>query len=1161
MQVVDGKVVFSASDLNNYLACEHLSSLDYRAAFEGNRPTDKSPEAELLSALGEEHEAAYLSKLQDDGKQIVEISADLSLAEKAEATEKAMRDGVYIIYQATFFHDGWRGHADFLRRRESASKLGAWSYEVADTKLARKAKPYFILQLCFYSEQVERIQGCAPEFMHVILGDGREEPFRVNDFSAYYRHVKKRFLANIGNGTQTYPDPVDHCGLCVWNEGCAGQRERDDHLSLVAGATRYQRRRLNDAGIRTLEELGTATGEQRPETIARPIFEKLNRQARLQLEQRRRIARGDADPYVYELLDVEPEAKRGFALLPPPSAGDIFFDMEGDPYFEIGEGLEYLFGVYTQDKNQPYRVWWGCKTSVEASVTDRLAEKRAFEAFMDFVAERLKQYPDLHIYHYASYEKSVIKKLSQRHGTRENERDDLLRKEILVDLHRVVRQAVCASQPNYKLKTLEAYYMKRRAALITAGEQSIVEFERWRQTRDEAGAPDDTILENIRLYNEEDCRSTLLLRDWLLRLRDEAIRKFATPIPLKTEIIKADPIQINERRADIDAMKQQLVADVPEDFDPYDLERLPEKMRARWMLAQLLDYHAREVKPVWWAFYDRCDTFDDDPHELVNDGEAIGEISTNGIPATVDGNFLIHTLHFPAQQHKLKPGRQFDPATRQQAGEVLEIDDDAGTIRLRRGRLLKNIPPPQALVPRKTYKHDAQEAALMRFAGAVMDGSVEQHQYCALWDILLRNVPRLRDRPIGASIQTGDANLPDIKTAVENLDASYLFIQGPPGSGKTYSGARLVTHLMAKGKTVGVTSNSHKAIQNLLHEVESAAVQEGRTFRGLQKFTAGEEESQYVSRLPRPFITTESGSQQFPTDAIQLYAGTAWLFATERMNATLDYLFIDEAGQVSLADALAMGTAARNVVLLGDPLQLAQVSQGAHLDGVGDSVLEHLLGDYATIPPERGIFLEHTYRMHPDVCTFVSDVVYDERLEAAPECANQRVDSAGISGTGLRYVPIDHEGNKQQSPEEAERIANEIALLLDGTVTDMDGVTRPVRPSDIMVVTPYNAQVRCLKKHIKERVGVEIPVGTVDKFQGQEAYAVFFSMATSTGEDIARNLDFLFSRNRLNVAVSRARALAILVASPALLEVQCNSTSNMKLLNALCRFIELAPRD
>jgi superfamily I DNA and/or RNA helicase len=262
---------------------------------------------------------------------------------------------------------------------------------------------------------------------------------------------------------------------------------------------------------------------------------------------------------------------------------------------------------------------------------------------------------------------------------------------------------------------------------------------------------------------------------------------------------------------------------------------------------------------------------------------------------------------------------------------------------------------------------------------------------------------------------------------------------------------------------------------------------------------------------------------------------------------------------MSLANALAASTAAKNLVLLGDPLQLAQVSQGSHPDGCELSVLEHLLGDAATIPPERGIFLERSWRMHPDVCRFNSDVVYESRLESEAHCALRRVDAQAITGTGLRCHPIEHEGNSQESKEEADWIAHAVAAMLSGGhFTDWDQPTRPLQPRDL-VVTPYNAQVSKIRETFQKH-GLPVPVGTVDKFQGQEAPIVFFSMATSSGTDIPRSLDFLFSRNRLNVAIFRAQCLAILVASPRLLDVECRTVEQMRLVNSLCRITELATK-
>jgi uncharacterized protein len=419
--------------------------------------------------------------------------------------------------------------------------------------------------------------------------------------------------------------------------------------------------------------------------------------------------------------------------------------------------------------------------------------------------------------------------------------------------------------------------------------------------------------------------------------------------------------------------------------------------------------------------------------------------------------------------------------------------------------------------------------------------------YRAAADILRSAAPRL----------TGASELRDVHDATPRLDHSYLFVQGPPGSGKTYTGARVIVELLRGGRRVGVTSNSHKAIHNLLDEVESVARAENYWFRGLKK-SGSDADSVFVSKLPNPMIEACGRNDDCADPSIRLVAGTAWLFSDEDMNQSLDFLFIDEAGQVSLANALAVATAARNVVLLGDPLQLAQVSQGSHPEGAGASVLEHLLGKYATVPPERGIFLQHTWRMHPDVCRFVSEVVYESRLRSAEECATQAVTIDGVVETGLRFLAVEHEGNSQSSDEEAATIAAEIRRMLRGTFTNAKGVTAPLRPEDFLVVAAYNAQVRHIAGALSDAGLHGIPVGTVDKFQGKQAPIVFFSMATSSGAELPRDIDFLFSRNRLNVAISRARCLAIVVASPRLLDVNCRTAEQMTLVNGLCRFVEMA---
>jgi predicted RecB family nuclease len=1090
MQLVDGRLVFSPSDLNNHLECEHLSRLELAVAWgELARPAIDNPTADFIARKGEEHEAAYLGSLKVERREVRTIEFAFDWAAAAAATEEAVHEGADVIYQACFVDDGWRGFADFLLRQPDGT------YEVVDTKLARHPKPYHVLQLCFYSEQVGRLQGLEPARMHLALGSGYTETYRPADFAAYYRRVRSRFLDFVGSGPPTEPYPVAHCGLCGFKPLCDAHWDRVDHLVRVARIRRDQIARLGEAGITTLEGLGLADPEFRVPQMPPSTFEALRDQASLQLHYRRtgRLA--------YRLL--EPETERGFGLLPEPSSGDLFFDIEGDPFWESDRGLEYLFGLLWEEGGRPvFQPIWA---------HDRSQGREAFEELIDLFHKRLERDPALHIYHYAGYETAALKRLASQYGTREDELDELLRREVFVDLFAVVRQGLRASLSSYSIKKLEGFYMPARSADLKAGDDSILVYEEWQESREQ------TLLDAIAAYNEEDCLSTLKLRDWLLELRAEAgiveWRQPPAPRELTTEAEEA----LEER----EQLEHDLLAGGEE------------------LMAHLLGYHRREAKPVWWAFFDRLEKT---PSELVDDSDSIGELEhLEQARLPPPKRSTVHTFSYPPQQHKLAPGEEvFDPETGESAGWIREVDDSTGHLQLVRGPSLESVDLPRALIPGGPWDDRCQRNAVMRLGRSIRDGDAV---YRALRGILTRDLPHIDGHQ--GRIQTTD--LEEMKQLVSGLDESHLFIQGPPGSGKTWTGARLVVHLLNEGKRVGVASTSHRAIHNLLDEIEGAANEAGVHFWGLKKSTEGNDESIYESR----HIQSDPHIAPFVAEAVNLIAGTAWLFAREELErCPIDFLFIDEAGQVSLADALAMGTCARNLVLLGDPLQLAQVRQGRHPGGSGASVLEHLLGDAATISQDKGVFLELTRRMHPDVCKFISSAFYEGRLSSAEECAGQST----AAGTGLRYIAVDHIGNRQTSPEEALRVAQDIEAMLGAAYTDIAGETRPLQEDDFMVVAPYNAQVRCLR----EAVPAGVRVGTVDKFQGQEAAVVFFSMATSSGDDIPRNVEFLFSRNRLNVAVSRARCLGVLVASPRLLDLNCRTVEQMRLANALCLAGEIA---
>jgi predicted RecB family nuclease len=1075
MQSTDGRLLFSPTDLNAFLACEHLSTLRLAVARgELAKPFRHNPHAELIRRKGDEHEAAYLARLQALGRDVTTIDFDDRDWERAaRETEEAIRDGADVVYQAALTDRTRRGFADFIER------IPDGSYEVVDTKLARQAKPAHVLQLCFYTEQLAQIQGHTPDAMHVVTGTGERESFSPHEYMAYYRRLRDRFLDAVEHGRPTYPYPVEHCGLCEFLERCKAQWAADDHLTLVAGVSRLQVERLQAAGITTLEALAEAAPDTKVGSMRASTFEGLNHQARLQLQGRR------TGVHVVEHLPQEPD--RGFALMPERSPGDIWLDLESDPWFEPARGLEYLIGwVELGEDGEPrYQHIWA---------HNRDGEKAAFERFVDHVVARRRRFPDLHVYHYAPYERTALSRLMGEHGTREAEIDDLLRSEVLVDLFRVTKQALRASVESYSIKDVEKLFGFERTAEVGAGGESVNAFETWLETGD------DSLLDGIRDYNREDCVSLYELHRWLL---DRRPPELPWRLPPEARVQSEETIA---RQTERDRLREELLAGA-EEGDP------------RWLLAHLLEYHRREEKPQWWEYFHHRGL---DEEELLDDGDTIGGLELASDPVPV-ARSLEYTFRFEAQEHKIG-GRAVDPETEREY--AVRVDDEHGTVTLTRGVKLADEPLPRALIPPQPLPTWTQRDAVLRFAQ-------RPEASPALVELLERQPPRARldGTPLEAAL---------------SLDRSYLFVQGPPGSGKTWNGARMALALIGAGRRVGVTALSHKAIHKFLEEIEAAAMEAGETFRGRKKASGDESRFEGLG-----FVDSTGENADMLDPELDLVAGTSFLFAREDMRSAVDTLFVDEGGQFALADALAVGGSARNLVLLGDPNQLPQVSQGAHPPRANASVLGHLLGDDETVQPGMGLFLDHTWRLRPEVNAFVSETFYEGRLEPASKALTRSV----ADGNGVRFLPVEHVGHRTASPEEAQAVRDEIVRLL-GTGTayaDEDG-ERSLRYEDFIVVAPYNAQVRCLREALPESVRV----GTVDKFQGQEATVVFFAMASSSGEDVSRGLDFLFSRNRLNVAVSRARCVAYVVASPRLLETSCRTVEQMRLVNALCRFVELA---
>jgi predicted RecB family nuclease len=1122
---VAAPAVSSPSALNRFLGCEYrtyIDILDRRGELGAER---KPPEMQLLFERGERHEQGVVARMRADGLDVVALEdEDATKEERAERTLAAMREGRQVLHQGCFLHDGWVGYPDFLIRVEEPSRLGAWSYEVADAKLGRTPRPQHIFQLLFYNEQLERVQGRPPARMRLILGDGSDPRFRAEDFDAYADEIREMFVARSGalagpspDPAAAYPYPVGDCAFCHWWHVCADKRRAEDHVSLVANLRRGQGLLLEAHGVHSLSELVTLPAEAQVPRLAAATVSALRAQADLQLRSRHRPSP------LFELL--EPGAQAGLARLPEPSAGDVHFDFEGDPYW-AEEGLEFLFGtVYEHDGIAVYWPLWA---------RSRAEEKVAFQTWVDWITARLQTYPDLHVFHYNSYETVALKKLVGRHATREHEVDELLRRKVFVDLYGITRQAVRAGVESYGLKGMEPVFGFERNAELRGAVGSM---RRWQAYQDDG---DQEHLDAIALYNEDDCLSTRALYDWLLDRRPEAEAQWGVTIDALRPESPTPPgdktIAYLER---LDGLRPLLTGDLPDD----EAEDDPEQ-RARRMTFDLLGYHRREDKPMWWAFFDRREKSAAQlRHE---DRDAIGELTVLDGPKAVNKSWQ-WTLAFPDQEHKLSAGSVDDPDA-DGSGTIVSVDEDARTLVYARARIA-GADAPTRLAPSGPYNSDLQVQALLRFGDRVATHGIEPcGELDAGTDLLLRRAPRFG--PVTPALTEEPSDLQRLCAQVRGLDASALVVQGPPGTGKTYTGARIAVDLLARGKRVGVMATSHKAINNLLRAIDEAADEAGVSFHGWKKGKDADHcyESDRISFGPKP-PSEEDGA------AVTLIGATAWHWAHGDRRADVETLLIDEAGQVSLADAIAVSQAARNVVLLGDPQQLAHVSQGSHPRRAGASVLEHLLDGAQTIPSDRGVLLRTSWRMHPAVCSFISDTMYDGRLRSQAGCDVQRIDSPGLSGNGLRLLACEHDDNRGRSIEEADLVAVEVAKLLDGgTYISRETGPRRLTLEDILVVAPYNAQVRCLRSALPAGARV----GTVDKFQGQQAPVVLFSMTSSSGDDASRGMSFLFSRTRLNVAVSRAQALAVIVCSPKLLTARCSTVEDMRLVNMLCRFARAA---
>lgn len=1142
-----GKIIYSPSDLVQFMESSYASWME-RLHLENpssNTPDSLSDDERLAMQSGARFEKEYVAALKARGEKIVSV-ADSS---DPTVTIGVMRKGQPLIYQGSLAAGNFVGRPDFLVQVEGKSTLGGFHYTVRDTKLAKAAKPHYIIQLCMYADMLEHIQGVRPARFSVVFGTGAERLFRTDDFFYFYLSLKDAFLewmASFDPSREAVPDLGGEYRR--WSSHAEAYFRKVDHLWLTANITQLQVKRLGAAGITTLAGLATTTGKVAAR-INSSAFMRLTEQAQVQVESR------EKGKLVYRVIKPSAETPRsGLALLPPVSSMDVFFDMEGYPYLE--EGREYLFGAMAGGDGT-FHDWWG---------HDVDEERVAFEAFVDWAFARWEKDHTMHIYHYAAYEVSALRRLMGRHGTREQEIDDLLRNGVFVDVLTLVRGGMRIGAETYKLKDIESLYWAKRAGDVKSAVDSMVVYQRWLDSGEAKEWKISTLLKRIREYNAQDCESLCRLVTWLRERQIESgilwVPIPATPSDTKEMKDAPKPGKVTKE----DQMK--LAVEILKEL-PSERERAADRERWRLpeMLGYLVEFHRREDKPAWWRLFDRDAAAARGEFEaLVDDLDCIGDLRRNHKKpdVVIDRSMGFWYEYDPDQDTKLEEGDKVvllpDPTRGFTEIELNKFDSETGEICVKIGPK-----PLAAFSGGKPPEHCGLTSKGLVNSGVLATSVFECTKHWkeagklqpALEDFLLRRPPRIRGGTGGQIVGAGEDAGEVAVRIVGELDSSCLYIQGPPGAGKTTTGARLIVKLASigarRGMKIGVTGNSHKVIINLLGACMDEAA---RQKINLSVGKVGKTDSEDFARLRKiPIIETKDLEKALP--GLDVVGGTAWCFSAKNAAEKFDCLFVDEAGQVSVANLVGMARAAKNIILLGDQMQLSQPIQGAHPGDSGLSVLDYLLEGNSVIQRDRGIFLDRTWRLHPDLCRFISETFYEGHLlpRAGTE-VNKVIVHTGKPGrvpieSGLLYVPVVHEGNSQSSPEEAKEIKAIVGDLLGRSFTAAGGkISGKIKLENILFVAPYNMQVNLIR-----RVIPGAKVGSVDKFQGQEAPVVIVSMCASEGEISTRGLDFLFSKNRLNVAVSRAQCLAIVVGSPVLARSRCASLKHLMLCNTFCRLV------
>lgn len=1157
MKKFDNLWSFNTRDLMRASSCTHCMKL--AVARELDQPGVRDLVAEFTKPVeglpvvyGEKFEAAIEAELLESlGPNAFQRPLG---ADAVQSTIDLMRAKVPVIYQGSMKHRidevEFSGRPDFLvrgdyqlefvdgkisarpkRADEFIAEKSDSFYTAFDAKLAGVAKPHYLLQVGLYVDALAELGLKSAELHGLILGSRQLALFEESEILPAMQLARAALFSAIAeaetielDSKNLFCESADACSVCEYPELCTKARIEVDHLSQVAGINKSQIAKLGKNGITTMRELAETSA--RPAEIPAETFEKLQSQAALQHGYK------VSGKHSFALLP-DPEIK----VLPPSSANDIFFDIEGFPFFEQKGGLEYLWGATTRDGK--FHHWWA---------HNREQEKLAFEGFVSWAVATLKAHPEAHIYHYAQYEVTALNRMVDRHDTMGEDVAWLFAENKLVDLYKTVRGSIQISQPSYSIKKLEVFYELNRDSDVVDAMGSVESYDLYRQLAaadDPAAAAE---LASIASYNEADCISTQKLYDWLAELPGacSGYENHQLVLDRKKQLRASQSEEDgagNKAEIELAALKEATdsIASTLDNW-PWGQNEVADYRAKIWeTLVHCILFYKREEVMYWRDLRIKRQA----PNETLHkDRSALVVVGSETFDQSADGK-KIHYRYFLEQgqanffEEKDSIYVRFDYGANQQdldRGTITFVSDDYIEFVRTVQDSSENFAP-NAIFDATRIPAGAKQDVIREFAQTLAaewgSPTKEPPKNRAVFDLLMRREPRLSQGSLAAV--DGEDYLTAVIDSALRLDKSVLAIQGPPGTGKTYLGSRTIAELVAQGKKIGVVANSHSAVENLLYGCLDAGVTAERIAKMKPKIA----DAKQIWFKPAKYGELVNWLDQ-QIDGFVL-GGTAWAFCNPVVNVRhFDYLFIDEAAQFSLVDAIAVSSVADNLVLLGDPMQLTQVVQAVHPGGVDNSALGHYMGDHEILPSSMGYFIEVTRRMHPAVNAPVSKLAYQNRLHSHESAIREL---PGLSA-GFKAIAVEHHGNSTYSREE-------ISVVLQ-LVQDHIKITEQ---SEILVVAPYNAQVDLIRKALDLQGFFDVQVGTVDKFQGREGNVVIVSLAASSASDAPRGLEFLLDRNRLNVALSRAKTNSYLIYSPNLLRTKFSKVEDVLCVSRLAGLV------